>query len=50
LLEIHDGPFLELGIKQIEGSHIHLLKCTADKPKLTLQRMPHLTELWLTRP
>jgi putative restriction endonuclease len=32
LLDIHDGPFLELGLKQINETSIHLPRRTADYP------------------
>jgi len=32
LLELHDGPFLELGLKQIDGERISLPRRTADYP------------------
>jgi putative restriction endonuclease len=32
LLEIHDGPFLELGIKRIDGTSIELPRRTEDRP------------------
>jgi len=32
LLEIHDGPFLELGLKGIAGTFIELPRRMADRP------------------
>jgi putative restriction endonuclease len=32
LLELHDGPFLELGLKQIAGETIRLPRRAADYP------------------
>jgi putative restriction endonuclease len=32
LLEIHDGPFLELGLKQIDGTSIRLPQRAEDRP------------------
>jgi putative restriction endonuclease len=32
LLEIHDGPFLELGLKQIAGTLIDLPRRVEDRP------------------
>jgi len=32
LLELHDGPFLELGLKKIAGELIRLSRRTADYP------------------
>jgi putative restriction endonuclease len=40
LLEIHDGPFLELGLKQIDGTSIRLPQRAEDRPdrgRLTLR-------------
>jgi putative restriction endonuclease len=32
LLEIHDGPFLELGLKSIAGTLIEMPRRTVDRP------------------